>query len=346
MRMRLLFKNLTSVDLAGALSASGLTEHAARKIQGAVFRKGAIPASLAEVSGRMLGIVRSTVRIPDLSVVRKVVSPVDGFARYVFKGEGDGEFEAVRIPLMHRPGDEKYVVCVSSQVGCGLGCAFCMTGKMGFVRNLEAWEIVDQVMKIRDDSSYPVRGVVFMGMGEPMLNYDEVMRAARILCEPCGMAISAKSITVSTAGIIPGIERFTAEKVQYRLVVSLTAADHEKRALLMPVEKKYPLSALVPVLREYNLRTRERVILAWTMISGVNTSEGDVRLIAELFSGIPIKLDLIDVNDPDCAYLPPSKDELSLFRGYIKRILDTPMARRYSGGYDIRAACGMLGSAG
>ncbi len=127
----------------------------------------------------------------------------------------------MRIPLLHRPGDFKYVVCVSSQVGCALGCQFCATGRMGFRRNLAAWEIVDQVIKIQADSPHPVRGVVFMGMGEPMLNYDAVIRAARIFSESCGLAIGGKAITVSTVGIVPGIRRFTAEGHIFRLVVSL-----------------------------------------------------------------------------------------------------------------------------
>ena len=131
----------------------------------------------------------------------------------------------MRIPLLHRPEDRKYVVCVSSQVGCALGCAFCATGRMGFRRNLATWEIVDQVVKIQADSPHPVRGVVFMGMGEPLLNYDAVIQAARILSEPCGMAIAGKAITISTVGIVPGIRRFTAERHPYRLVVSLTTAD-------------------------------------------------------------------------------------------------------------------------
>src|SRR6185369_8339399 len=159
---------------------------------------------------RLLGQIRERVRIPKLTLVDKVVSPQDGFAKYLFRGDGPGDFEAVRIPLLHRPGDEKYVVCVSSQVGCGLGCVFCATGRMGFQRNLATWEIVDQVTQVQADSPHPVRGVVFMGMGEPMLNYDRVLRAAHIFSEPCGMAITAKAITISTAGVVPGIRRFTA----------------------------------------------------------------------------------------------------------------------------------------
>src|SRR5207247_2893819 len=127
--------------------------------------------------------------IPQLHLIERAVSAQDGFTKYRFRGTGPAPFEAVRIPLLHRAEDPKYVVCVSSQVGCALGCAFCATARLGFQRNLATWEIVDQVMQVRADSLYPVRGVVFMGMGEPLLNYDRVMKAAQMLSEPCGMAI-------------------------------------------------------------------------------------------------------------------------------------------------------------
>src|SRR5262249_20924500 len=146
--------------------------------------------------------------IPHLELLDRTISPTDGFAKYLFRGPtGPEPFEAVRIPLLHRPHDRKYIVCVSSQVGCALGCVFCATGRLGFERNLGAWEIVDQVMQIRADSEHPVRGVVFMGMGEPMLNYDRVMRAAEVMSDPCGLAIDARAITISTVGVVPMIRR-------------------------------------------------------------------------------------------------------------------------------------------
>ena len=243
--------------------------------------------------------------IPHLTLVQKVVSPQDGFTKYLFQGQGIGQFEAVRIPLFHRPDDLKYVACVSSQVGCAMGCVFCATGRMGFGRNLAAWEIVDQVVKMQADSPHPIRGVVFMGMGEPMLNYDAVMTAIRILSEPCGMAIAAKAITLSTVGIIPGIRRFTAERHRARLVVSLTSADPLQRRELLPVEQGNPTPDLIQALREYHAVSGQRVTLAWTMISGVNVGEGDAQRLADLTRGLPIKLDLIDVNDPHRP-LPPA----------------------------------------
>jgi 23S rRNA (adenine2503-C2)-methyltransferase len=213
---------------------------------------------------------------------------------------------------------------------------------MGFVRNLAAWEMVDQVIRIQADSAHPVRGVVFMGMGEPLLNYEAVVRAARILSEPCGGAISAKAISISTAGVVPGIRRFTADMLPFRLVVSLASADPDRRREIMPVEAAYPLPKLMAAIREHHAATGRRVTLAWTMVSGFNTREADAIQLAELVGDVPVTLDLIDVNDPTGRFRPPAAAELNTFRDALRTHLRQPVARRYSGGADIHAACGML----
>jgi 23S rRNA (adenine2503-C2)-methyltransferase len=367
--MPLLLKNQTADELH---KAPGITLRQARMIQASVIRKGRLPEAQAGISEKALKALRAATQIPNLTVMDKQVSPQDGFAKYLFRGDGPEPFEAVRIPLLHKEDNRKYVACVSSQVGCAMGCAFCCTGRMGFIRNLSAWEMVDQVLKIRDDSEHPVRGVVFMGMGEPFLNYGEVIRAARILSEPCGGAISAKAITISTAGIVPAIRRFTAERHPFRLVISLTSADPKKRRELMPVEGLHSTAELMDALRERHQITGERITLAWTMISGINTGEEDAKQLAELTKGIPVILDLIDVNDPEsrttvpvvsppstdlpeaesrrdaCStleFIPPSPEELKAFRDALRLHLAAPVVRRYSGGKDICAACGLLAGA-
>lgn len=340
--MPILLKNSTAGELHAALAPLGVSLRLARRLQAAALRRDEIPECLPEVSAALLDRVRREVRLPRLGLLDKRVSAQDGFAKYLFRGEGPEPFEAVRIPLLHRPGDEKYIVCISSQVGCAMGCAFCATGRMGFVRNLSAWEMVDQVVRIQADSEHPVRGAVFMGMGEPMLNFEAVARAARILSEPCGMAISAKAISLSTAGVVPGIRRFTAEHLPFRLIVSLTSADPVRRRELMPVEQAYPLPELMAAIREYHAVSGRRATLAWTLISGFNVREEDAIQLAELTRGMPITLDLIDVNDATGRFNPPAADELAVFRDALRRHLKMPVARRYSGGRDIHAACGML----
>jgi 23S rRNA (adenine2503-C2)-methyltransferase len=340
--MPVLLKKQTSTQLHATLAHAGVSPHLARRVLAAAVKRGELPAPGSGLTSRLRNDLRALTTIPHLTRVQKVVSPRDGFTRYLFQGQGPGLFEAVRIPLLHRPGDLKYVACVSSQVGCGMGCVFCATGRMGFVRNLAAWEIVDQVIQMQEDSPHPIRGVVFMGMGEPLLNYDAVMTAIGILSEPCGLAIAAKAITLSTVGIIPGIRRFTAERHRARLVVSLTSADPLQRRELLPVERRHPTPDLIEALREYHAVSGQRVTLAWTMISGLNVGEADAQRLAELTRGLPIKLDLIDVNDPSGRFRPPSPSELAAFRDALRAKVGMPVARRYSGGVDVQAACGML----
>jgi 23S rRNA (adenine2503-C2)-methyltransferase len=349
MDTQVVFKDQTADELQARLAPLGVSARLARRLQAAVMRRGAseVPAALPEVSPRLLERVRQQAVIPHLTLLDRSVSPVDGFTKYLFRGDGPEAFEAVRIPLLHRPGDEKYVVCVSSQVGCALGCVFCATGRMGFRRNLATWEIVDQVLQVRADSKHPVRGVVFMGMGEPMLNYERVMRAAQVFSEPCGLAINAKAITISTVGVVPMIRRFTAERQPYRLVVSLTSADPKQRRRLLPIESVHPLAELMAAIRDYHAATGKRVTLAWTALSGINTRPEDARLLAELTAGLPVKLDLIDVNDASGEFLPPTPEEMNTFRDALTRELGMPVVRRYSGGQDVHGGCGMLaGKAG
>ena len=339
--MPIILKDLTSDQVQAALAPSGVTPRLARKIHAAAVRRSEWPAGPG-LSTRIMDQVRRLAKIPRLTLIAKTVSPRDGFARYLFRGNEPDPFEAVGIPLLHRQNDRKLIVCISSQVGCALGCVFCATGRMGFRRNLAPWEMVDQVTAIRADSPLPVRGVVFMGMGEPLLNYDAVIQAAKILSEPCGMAISGKAITISTVGIVPGIRRFTAERHPYRLIVSLNTADPVQRRKLMPVEAAHPTADLMQALHDYHQVTGRRVSLAWVMMSGVNTRTADARQLAVLTRGLPIKLDLIDVNDSTGKFHPPSTEELSAFRDDLRVNLCMPVARRYSGGQDIHAACGML----
>ncbi|MBS0264810.1 MAG: radical SAM protein [Planctomycetes bacterium] len=340
----ILLKDQTLPELTTSLADLGPSDRVVRLLQAGAVRQRMteVPTEMPNVARRLLQAVRERVTIPHLKLVNKTVSPVDGFAKYLFEGQGPGRFEAVRIPLLHKPEDKKYVICVSSQVGCAMDCAFCATGRMGFQRNLATWEMVDQVTHIQADSEHPVRGVVFMGMGEPMLNYDRVMKAAKIFSEPCSLAINSKSITVSTVGIVPAIRRFTAEKRPYRLIVSLTAAETKKRESLFPVERIHPLPELLEAVREYHSVTGKRVTFAWTVLAGINTGRDDARALAELTRGLPILLNLIDVNDPTGKFRRPSTEEANRFRDYLREELGMPIQKRYSGGQDIHGACGML----
>ncbi|MDP1828766.1 MAG: radical SAM protein [Archangium sp.] len=335
--------NLKDLDFDGfgaALAPAALNRVEHLKLFAGVFSHGA--RALDDL--RKAPQVRATVRdwvlshgtLPKLTVVERRKAD-DGFVKYLFESPLGGRFEAVRIPLF----DTKYVVCISSQVGCALACDFCMTGKMGFQRNLETWEVVDQVLQIRAEADRPVRGVVFMGMGEPLLNYANTTRAARIICHPAGLAIGARSITFSTAGWVPGIRRYRADQLPYRLAFSVTSAIPAKRAQVLPVEKTWSLATLVEEIKAYADETGTRAMVAYVMISGFNVGREDAEALRDTFADVPVTIDLIDVTDPTGRYQPPTAEELATFRDLLQMV-KAPIARRYSGGKDIGAACGTL----
>ncbi len=335
--------NLKNHDFAGfveALAPGGANRVEQLKLFAAVFSHGAQEMADLKAAPQVRATTRDWVQengaLPKLRIVERRKAD-DGFVKYLFESPLGGRFEAVRIPLF----DTKYVVCISSQVGCALACDFCMTGKMGFERNLETWEVVDQVLQIRAEAELPVRGVVFMGMGEPLLNYANTTRAARIMCHPAGLAIGAKSITFSTAGWVPGIRKYRADQIPYRLAFSVTSAIPGKRALVLPVEKTWSLQSLVTEIKAYAEETRTRAMVAYVMISGFNVGLEDAEALRDVFDGVPVMIDLIDVTDPTGKYQPPTPEELATFRDHLQ-IVKAPIARRYSGGKDIGAACGTL----
>jgi len=300
-------------------------------------------------------------RFPAITVIDKRASD-DGFVKYLFRLEDGYEVEAVRIPLpdadvaraakaerraqglggLHPLPTAKYTICVSSQVGCALACDFCATGKLGGTRSLSTGEILAQVRAIADEAPHPVRGVVFMGMGEPFLNYDAVIRAGYILSHPAGFGISAKSVSISTAGVVPAIRRFTEEKHPFRLLFSLGAPTSEERRRIMPIEERWPLPDLMAAIRAYAEASRQRVTLAYVLIGGVNTLPRHARALGVLLAGLKARLNLIDVIDPSGVYQPPDAEELEAFRAALDRDVGVPVVRRYSGGKDIEAACGNL----
>jgi 23S rRNA (adenine2503-C2)-methyltransferase len=275
-----------------------------------------------------------------LEVVDRRRSRVDPFVKYLFRAPDGVRFESVRIPL-ERP---RYSVCVSSQAGCALACTFCETGRAGFVRDLEPWEMVEQVLTLRREAKdRPVTGVVFQGQGEPLQNYAAVMRAAAVLRDPSGGRIAAERITISTVGVLPMMERYTEEGQPYRLILSLTSAFQEKRERLVPLGRRHPVEELVAAMARHARRRGGPVQLAWVLMSGVNTGPEEVRELRRLIPDLPIRLSVIDVNDPSGAYQRASDGERRIFLSALAEARIS-FVRRYSGGPDIHAACGMLAS--
>ncbi len=290
-----------------------------------------LPTRVAREIGRRGDLCR-------LAVADQRHSRVDPFVKYLLRAPDGAVFETVRIPLA-RP---RWSVCVSSQVGCALACAFCETGRLGFTRSLEAWEMVEQVLTVRRLSpERPVTGVVFQGQGEPLQNYDNVIQAAEVLRHPCGVRIGGDRITISTVGILPSIERYTDEGHPYRLILSLTSTFDEKRARLVPVGRRYPVAELARAMRRHAARRGGPVHLAWVLMSGVNTGEEEADALSRLFAGVPVRLSVIDVNDPTGLFRRADDAERGRFLDALGR-RGIGFVRRYSGGPDIHAACGML----
>ena len=311
-------------------------------------------SSVRGVRRTLLEAVAAATSAEPVRVVQRETAP-DGFVKYLIELKDSARVETVRIPVpCEVPGadlsafegkEKKYIVCVSSQVGCALACSFCATGTLGFQRNLFAHEIVGQVLAVRAESDRPVRGVVFMGMGEPFLNYEEVIRAARVLCHPCGTQIDSRAITISTAGIVPAIRRFTAERHKFRLAVSLTQATPAKRLPLMPIERVHSTPELVAALHDHARARRQRVLVEYVLLAGVNDAPADAQALANLLDRKLIKLDLIDVNGAVGGYRRTSSAARSAFLDVLSGA-GISFAVRYSGGQEVRAGCGQLAAAG
>ncbi len=266
---------------------------------------------------------------------------LDGAVRYVL-AIGDGK--AVNIETVFMPEENRQTICISTQAGCAVDCRFCLTATLGLLRNLSAGEIVGQVLVALEDNRAalkPQTNVVLMGQGEPLLNYESVMAALRILLDPNGAAISPRHAALSTSGIIPGIERLAQEKVRPNLAISLNASSNEQRDKIMPINRKYPLEKLLDACRKYPLRSREWLLFEYVLLSGFNDSPEDAQRVAKLLSNLRAKVNLIPWNPGE---LPFQRPDPARVDGFRRILLDKGVLAfvRDSRGQDVMAACGQL----
>lgn len=262
---------------------------------------------------------------------------MDGTQKFLWELSDGRRIESVMIPT-----EGRVTVCISSQVGCALACEFCATGEMGFIRNLTPGEMVEQILQVQKLTQKKVTNVVFMGMGEPFLNYRRVMQACQILADDHGVAIAAKKITISTSGIIPPIYQFSDEKQPYRLAISLHAATQELREKFMPIAKRFPLDDLIESAKYYTrINTRKRISFEYILLDGVNDSEKHAKQLVRLLSPIRCKLNVIPCNQNDLGYRAPSPEKTENFMRILAQGPFT-LTLRQSRGQDITAACGQL----
>lgn len=268
----------------------------------------------------------------------------DDSIRFLFRLDDGQPVEAVFMPE-----DNRTTLCISSQVGCAVDCRFCFTGLLGLKRNLTAGEMVGQVLALIRAQQIPRKtalNVVFMGMGEPLLNFQPVMKAIRLLAHPEGVGMAARRITLSTSGIVPRLYDLAREPIRPRLAVSLNASTDEQRTALMPLNRKYPLEALLGACREYPLRPRERLTFEYVLLEGVNDSDQDARRVAELLRGIRAKVNLIPYNGgPQLPFRAPGLERLLAFQQVLAG-RHVPAFIRISRGQDVMGACGQLSLAG
>lgn len=271
-------------------------------------------------------------------IVNRQVSR-DGTRKYLIEFDDGIRVETVAIPSR---GGDRLTVCFSTQAGCAIGCAFCATGREGFARNLTPGEIVDQVLIAQDDMGKRVTNVVGMGQGEPFLNYDNTMAALRILNNKKGLEIGARHISVSTCGILSGIERFSEEPEQFTLAVSLHAARQGVRDLLMPNVARFKLGNLKSALQEYIAKTNRRVTLEYIMIDGVNDADEDLKALQKFCANLLCHVNLIPINAIEGSVFQPSEPEtINRWLNAIQK-KGTEATLRDSRGSDIDGACGQL----
>lgn len=287
---------------------------------------------------------------PRLPKIARAYRSADRTVRYVLGLEsaaGPSEARPTKpatVETVFMPEENRQTICISTQVGCAVDCHFCLTATLGLIRNLTAGEIVGQVLIALEenrDTLKPQTNVVLMGQGEPLLNYDAVTAALRILLDPKGLAITPKHATLSTSGILPGIERLAQESVRPKLAISLNASSNQQRDKIMPINKKYPIEALLEACARYPLRPWEHLTFEYVLLGGFNDSPDDARRVAKLLANLRVKVNLIPWNPGDLPYDEPDQRRIDEFQR-ILTLKDIPAFVRYSRGQDVMAACGQL----
>ena len=327
-------KNFTLAELEAYISGLGKERFRAKQIFKWLYQMDATCFSeMTNVSKEFRGVLEGIATITNL-LPEVVEASLDGTRKYLFRLSDGAAVESVLIP------DEgRNTLCISSQVGCAMGCAFCLTGSFGLSRNLTTAEIVNQVCAVKRDQ--PVRNIVFMGMGEPLANLSAVIAAVKILTDPDGFQFSTRKVTVSTCGLVPEMAEL-GQRATVNLAVSLNATTDEVRSLIMPVNRRYPLTELLAACQAFPLPSRRWITMEYVLIRDLNDSLLDAKRLVRLISNIPSKVNLIPFNEHEgCAFQSPSQDSIDRFHKYLLE-KNVTVITRSSRGSDISAACGQL----
>jgi len=327
-------KNYTLDELESFIAGCGKERYRAKQIFKWLYQKDAVNfGEMTNLSREFRKQLEESAGISSL-VPETVEVSRDGTRKYLFRLADNNAIESVLIPE-----EDRSTLCISSQVGCAMACEFCLTGTFRLARNLTTAEIVNQVCAVKKEVE--LRNIVFMGMGEPLANLDNVVRALRIITAPDGLQFSTRRVTVSTAGLVPELDML-GKAVTVNLAVSLNATTDGVRSRLMPINRKYPLRVLLDACRRFPLPARRMITFEYVMISGVNDTLEDAKRLVRLISNIPSKVNLIPFNEHEgCSLRKSDQDTIDLFHRYL---LDkhVTVITRASRGDDISAACGQL----
>jgi 23S rRNA (adenine2503-C2)-methyltransferase len=329
-------RSLSFEELERALSKLGQPKFRAAQIFSWAHQKGVGSfEDMANLPKELRAELAKNFRIERLRTIEKQ-SAKDGTLKYLF-GLPDGE----KIESVLLDDEGRRTICLSTQVGCKMGCAMCATAMVKFRRNLTAGEIAGQVIEIEKEQGR-ISNLVYMGMGEPLDNYDSVLKSIRILNHPRGKNIGQRHITISTCGLIPQIRKLAGEKLQIRLAISLNASNDEARSNLIPPNKKHPLAKLIEAAKDYVKETARRITVEYVLMMGINDSPRDAQALAKLLRGLKANVNLIEFNPFAGTELEPSgREEIKKFREVLESI-GMEVTQRYKRGQDIDAACGQL----
>lgn len=330
-------RNLDFEELKALVVSSGEPEFRATQIFKWLYEKGIEDFSrMSDIPEELRNLLVSDYSA-GLPEAVEILKSKDGTRKFLFKLNDENFIESVLIPEK-----ERNTVCISTQVGCKFRCAFCASGRIGFIRNLDVSEILGQILYIRFRENVKVSNIVFMGMGEPFDNYDNVIKSIMIINNKYGLNIGARKITVSTAGVVPGIEKFSKIGLQVRLSISLHACDDNTRNRLMPINRKYPLVELLGACKSYIQTTGRRITLEYILIEGINCGERHLVNLANIAKELNADVNLIPISkNKSTGFLPPSPEAVRHFADLL-RDKKIRVSIRDSRGKDIDAACGQL----
>jgi 23S rRNA (adenine2503-C2)-methyltransferase len=330
---------LERTELETLLKDNGIEPYRASQLYRWVFKRDVSDfGAMTDLSKALRTRMAEVFRVSRPAIVARERS-LDGTVKLVLELDDRKRIESVFIP--DSPGQ---TFCISTQVGCAMKCAFCLTGKMGLVRNLTAGEIVGQVRVLAGELGLLETrfNIVLMGMGEPLHNYDETMKALRILGDEDGLAVSPRRVTLSTVGVVPGLDRLATEPFMPNLAISLHATNEAQRNLLVPLNKKYNIDEVIEACRRFPIKRRSRITFEYVMLAGVNDSPADARRLVSLLNGIRAKVNLIPLNE--AAGIPFTRPSDERVDEFVRILADRHLtvSVRKSRGRDIRAACGQL----